>query len=100
MGRDAALVEDRLPHGIDAGRDERGRDFPGRRFEDGRVLGHRDGVEIDDAVKAVVIGLQGHEPRDGSKVIAEVQVSGRLDAGQDAGFVDHRMSFAERRDRA
>ena len=42
------------------------------------ILPHRDGVQIDDAIDAVVAVLQLDEALDGAQIIAEVQVAGRL----------------------
>ena len=43
----------------------------------------RDGMQIDDAIDAVVVFLQGDEFPDGAKIIAEMKVARRLDAGKD-----------------
>jgi hypothetical protein len=44
-------------------------------------------VEVDHAVKAIVLGLQRHEFGDGAEIVAEMQIAGGLDAGKDAGFL-------------
>ena len=64
MAGDAALVEDDMLHGIDAGRDEGGRDLAGGGSELRRVVPDRHRMEVDHAVEAVVTLLQGHEPGD------------------------------------
>ena len=51
-----------------------------------RVLEHGDGVQIDHAIKAIVLGLERHEFGDGAEIIAEMQVAGRLHAREDAGL--------------
>ncbi len=48
----------------------------------GRVLPHRDRVQVDDAVDAVVAVLQLDEALDRAEIVAEVQVAGRLHAGK------------------
>jgi hypothetical protein len=40
-------------------------------------------MQIDHAIDAVMILLQGHELADRAEIITEMQVSGRLDAGKD-----------------
>ena len=48
-----------------------------------------DGVQIDDAIDAVVAILQLDEAFDGAEIIAEVQVAGRLHAGKYQFFEGH-----------
>ena len=50
----------------------------------GALLAHGDGVQVDDAVDAVVRLLHGHPVADGAEVVAEVQRAGGLDAAEDA----------------
>jgi hypothetical protein len=50
-----------------------------------RVLEYGDGVEIDHAIEAVMLGLERHEFGDGAEIIAEMEIAGRLHAGEDAG---------------
>src|SRR5690606_11129292 len=49
----------------------------------GRLLPHRDRVQVDDAVDAVMRVLQLHEAADRAEIVAEMEVAGRLDAGED-----------------
>ena len=42
----------------------------------------RQGVHVDDAVDAVVVFLQGDELSDSAKIVAEMEVAGRLYAGE------------------
>ena len=81
-----ALVEHDVAGGIDARGDE-GRGHLARVvLELVGVLEHGDGVEIDHAVKAIVLGLKRHEARDGAEIIAEMQIAGGLNAGEYAGL--------------
>ncbi len=60
-----------------------------------RLVGHRQRVQVDDAEDALAALLPGHVLRDRPDVIAEVLAARRLDAGEDAhwleGLADHRM---------
>src|SRR5207247_6062691 len=47
-------------------------------------VGLRDGVQVHDAEQAVVLVFQLDPVLHGAEVIADVQVAGRLDAGEDA----------------
>ena len=83
MLRNGRLVEDDMLDRIDSRRDERGRD---RADLVAQVIVHElggDGMQIDDAINAVVVLLQRHEFADGAKIVAEMQVPGRLDARED-----------------
>ena len=51
----------------------------------GRVLRHRDGVQVHHAIEAVVALLKGDEARDGAEIVAEMQVACGLHAGEHAG---------------
>jgi hypothetical protein len=42
-------------------------------------------VEVDHAVEGVVFVLRRHPSADGPQVVAEVELTGGLDAGEDAG---------------
>jgi hypothetical protein len=42
-----------------------------------------DRVQVDDAVDAVVLLLQGNELADGAEIVAEMEIARRLDAGKD-----------------
>src|SRR5581483_10614872 len=46
-------------------------------------LPHRDGVQIDHAIDAVILLLQRHELDDRAEIIAEVQIAGGLHPGKD-----------------
>ena len=50
-----------------------------------RVLGHGEGVEVDDAEHRGGGGLVGHEAAQGAQVGAEGELARGLDAGEDAG---------------
>ena len=52
----------------------------------GRVLEHGDGVQIDHAIKALVLRLERHKFGDGAEIVAEMQVARRLHAREDAGL--------------
>jgi hypothetical protein len=86
MARDLALIEDDVPGGIDAGSDEGGRDLARVVLEFVGVLKHGDGVEIDDAVEALMIGLERHELGDGAEIVAEMKIAGGLDARKHPGL--------------
>src|SRR5262249_22726674 len=53
------------------------------------VLPGRDGVQVDDAINAVVALLQLDEPLDCAEIVAEVQVTGRLHAGKNQMLERH-----------
>ena len=68
--------------GVDAaGEERRGHLARGAR-QFARVLPHRDGVQVDHAIDAVVALLQRDEFGDRAEIIAEMQVAGRLHAGK------------------
>ena len=79
---DLALVEDDMLLRIDAGRNEGRRHLANAGLEVGRVLRHGDGVQIDDAIDAVVCALQLDEFDDRAEIVAKMQVSRRLHAGE------------------
>ncbi len=84
MGRHLALVEHDRARRVDAGGEERGGDLSDLRLQLGRVLPQGDRVQVDDAVEALRLArLHLHEPLHGAEIIAEMQVPGRLDAGED-----------------
>ena len=91
---DLALVEHDVLLRIDAAGDERRGHLADRLGQLVRVLPHRDGVQVDHAIDAVVAVLQLDELDDGAEVIAEVQVAGRLHPGEHL-FLERR--FAARR---
>ena len=77
---DLALVEHDVLLGIDPTGDEgRGHFANGLRQLRG-ILPHRDRVQIDDAIDAVVAVLQLDEALDGAEIVAEVQIAGGLHA--------------------
>ena len=88
VGRHLALVEDDMLAGIDAGRQERRRHLAGLGAQLGRVLPHRDRMQVHDAEDAVMVALQAHPVADGAQVIAQMQIAGRLNAGEDAPHED------------
>ena len=73
-----ALVEHDMLCGIDPTGDEGRGDLPDRVGQLGGVLPHRDRVQIDDAINAVVAVLQFDEALDGAEIVAEMQVAGGL----------------------
>src|SRR5262249_39339266 len=72
------LVEHDMRLRVDAAGDEGRRDFPDARLQLLRLLRQGDGVEIDDAVDAVVSLLQLDEFDDRAKIISKMEVSRRL----------------------
>ena len=52
----------------------------------GGVLVDRDGVQVDDAVDALVVVLDPHPVLQRTQIVADVQIAGRLDAGEDSCF--------------
>ena len=86
MAGDLALVEDDVLLRVDAGGDEGRRHLARVLGQLGRVLEHGDGVQIDHAIKALVLGLERHEFGDGAEIIAEMEVARRLHAREDAGL--------------
>jgi hypothetical protein len=86
---DLALVEDDVLCRIDAAGKKRRGDLAGRLGQLGRVLPDRDGVHVDDAIDAVVAVLQLDKLLDRAEIIAEMQVAGRLHAGEHALLERH-----------
>ena len=82
MFRHLALVEHDMSRRIDTSRNEGSGYFTDVGLQELRVLRHRDGMQIDDTVDALVRLLQRHELRDRAEVISEMKVSGRLNAGK------------------
>ena len=68
--------------GIDARGDEGGRDLAGVLGKLFGVLEHGDGVEIDHAIEVAMLGLKRHEFGDGAEIVAEMEIAGRLHAGE------------------
>ena len=77
---DLALVEDDVLRRIDAGGEERRRDFADLPVQVLGVLRHGDRVHVDHAIDAVMRLLHRHEALDGPEIIAEVEVAGGLNA--------------------
>ena len=86
MRVDLRLVENDVLLRVHARRDERRRDLARGAAQIGRVLPDRDRVHVDDAIDAIVMILQRHEFRDRAEIVAEMQIAGRLDAGENALF--------------
>ena len=95
---DLALVEDDLLLRIDAAGEERRGHLARVARQLARVLPHRDGVQIDHAIDAVIALLQRDEFGDRAEIIAEVQIAGRLHAGKNAFLERHRSSSRLRRE--
>ena len=77
---DLALVEHDVLLGIDPAGDEGRGDLADRLGQLDGILPHRDRVQIDDAIDAVVAVLQLDEALDGAEIVAEVQIAGGLHA--------------------
>ncbi len=86
MLHDAALIEDDASLGINACGQKCRRDFAGRLNEFSRIRRHGQRVHIDDTVDAFLRLLNLYPPLDRTQIIAEVKISGRLDAGEDKRF--------------
>jgi len=81
---DLALIEDNMFFRINARGDECGGNFPciiGQLFG---ALPHRHGMQINNAINALVGFLQSNEVFDRAKIISQMQVSGWLYTGKDA----------------
>src|SRR5262249_7190740 len=89
MLRNLALVEDDVLLWIDTAGQERGRNLARRARQFVRVLPHSDGVKIDDTINTVIAILQRHELGNGTKIVAEMQIAGRLHAGKNAFLERH-----------
>ncbi len=85
MAGHLALVEHDVLLRIDARGDEGRRNLAGVPGKLVGVLEHGDGVQVDHAIKAVMLGLERHEFGDGAEIIAEMEIAGRLHAREDAG---------------
>ena len=78
-----ALVEDDVLLRVDAGGDQRGRDLAGGFAKLLRVLPLGDRMQVDHAIDAFIVVLQADPVADSAEIIAEMQVSGGLDARKD-----------------
>ncbi len=77
--------------GIDAAGDEGRGDLADVAPELRGVLPHRDRVQVDDAIDAVVALLQRDELDDGAEIVAEMQIAGRLNPGKHQLLETHRL---------
>ena len=93
-----ALHEQRAALRVQPGPEQlRGRD-PGPAAQQGRVVPHRDRVQVHHAVERVVGLLQRHPLLDGAEVVAQVErVGGGLDAGEHARLMHAGESMNQRR---
>ena len=71
---------------VDAGRQQVDGQFPAVFPQFGRYEGHGHRVVVDDAVEAMVGFLKVHPIADGPEITSEMQVTGRLNAGEDSLF--------------
>src|SRR5579862_2330250 len=85
-----ALIEHDVLLGIDPTGDEGGGDLADGLGQFGGILPHRDGVQIDHAIDALVAALQLDEAFDGAEVVAEMQVAGGLHPGEHQFLERHR----------
>src|SRR3989442_1746150 len=81
---DVRLHEDDGPRRIDAGGEQPDRHVDRPLGQGRRIVGLRDGVQVNDAEQAVVLVLQLDPVLHGAEGIADVQLARRLDAGEDA----------------
>ena len=65
------------------------RQLDGALADDAGLLGDGQGVEVDDAVERVRLVLAGDPVPQRPQVVAEVDVTGGLDAREDSGHVEH-----------
>jgi hypothetical protein len=83
--RDVALAEEQTAIGIEARGQEHGGGVVGARPQLGRVIRHRGGVQIDDAVDRRIPAILARDVlADRPDVVAEVLAARGLDAGEDA----------------
>ena len=80
------LVEDDLLLAVDAGGQEGRGDLARLRRQQLGILRLGDGVQVDHAIEALVVVLQAREVADRAEIVAEVEIAGRLHAGQDAAL--------------
>ena len=80
-----ALDEEGAAVGVEAGGQEVESRFVGPGPELGRVDVEGQGVQVDDAVEAVVHVLVGHPVAHRPEVVAQMQLTARLQSGQNAG---------------
>ena len=82
MGRHGRLVEEDVPLGIDPAGDDGGGQFPRLLPQRLGLLPGGDGMQIDDTIKAIVFGLQGHPVADRAEIVAERRNARRLYPGE------------------
>ena len=94
--RDVALAEDRRPLRVEPGREEHRGEVERRVAQLLRVVVDADRVQVDDAEERVVRLLRLGVLAEAAAVVAERLPAGRLDAGEDSGFVvvGHRLRHA------
>ena len=85
MLHDVALHEHRGHVGIEPDGEQHRRQPHGRLADHARLLGDRQGMEVDDAVEGVGIVLAVDPVAQRPQVVAEMDFTGGLDARQDAG---------------
>ena len=76
------LIENNMPVRVDARGNKCGGNFARIVAQFGRVLKHGNGVQIDHAIEAWMRILQGHEIFNRAQIIAQMQVSRRLNSGK------------------
>ena len=81
-----ALGEEDAALGVEPGGDEQQDELAGLGPQLVGVAGDRQGVEVDDAVDGVALVEARRPAADRAQVVAEVDVTGRLDAGEDAAL--------------
>ena len=79
---DVALDEESALVRVQAGSQVERGDVPRPADELFRVLGHGDGVQVDDAEEVHLLRLPLDPSLEGAQVVAQVQVSGRLDPAE------------------
>ena len=84
--RHRRLRDDRGLFRIDADSQEQRRGLDDFRSQLGRILIHRDGVQIHDSPDTLVIALDFHPVFQGSQVVANMQIAGWLHSREDAFF--------------
>ena len=86
MAGHTSLVEQDRTVGINPARDQRRRHFTRVRGELGRFIIHGDRMEIGEELKSFAVNavLHRHPIADRAEIIAEVEISRWLNAGDDA----------------
>ncbi len=82
---EVALHEDGRHVGVEADGVQRRRQLQRLATDHAGFLGHRQGVQVDDAVEGVARVLADHPVPQRAQVVAEVDLAGGLDARQDPG---------------